>query len=208
MRIIVFGDSITQGMWDRNGGWVALLQQYYIAKEISNGFADSQPIIFNLGISGETAAGVVKRLNLETEARRWLDDPLVLVIAVGQNDSAVSRGEEASTPELFKGELEQIISAALPFTQHVIFVGLTPVDETRTDPVDWGQYSYLNERIALFDSQIHDLASEKELVSIKLFDALAHRQAEGNILADGLHPDSDGHRIIADLVSAEIEKLL
>lgn len=29
MRVLVFGDSITQGFWDTEGGWVERLRKYY-----------------------------------------------------------------------------------------------------------------------------------------------------------------------------------
>jgi lysophospholipase L1-like esterase len=50
MRILVFGDSITQGFGDTEGGWVERLRHDYDVETIKDLRANTNyPTIFNLG---------------------------------------------------------------------------------------------------------------------------------------------------------------
>jgi lysophospholipase L1-like esterase len=207
MRILVFGDSIAQGMWDPAGGWVQRLWQEYTQAEIDGGFKDDQPVIFNLGVTGDMTQNVVKRLALETAARKWLTDELIIIIAVGINDTMVFKNVESNSTELYKGELQQLIAAARQYTEKILFVGLTAVDEKRTASPDQ-QYVYTNARIKEFERTLRVFCEENNLPIVKVFETFEEKQAEENLLADGLHPNTAGHERIASLVKPALGALI
>src|SRR5688500_14737658 len=89
MRVLVFGDSITQGFYDTHGGWVQRLANEYHSKTLQS-MLDGEDLdrqIFNLGVSGDTSHEVLKRIENEIQVRQWRDDPMVTVIAAGINDA-------------------------------------------------------------------------------------------------------------------------
>src|SRR5581483_12021897 len=129
MRILIFGDSITQGFWDvTGGGWAQRITADYNAQTIKN-LSGDYPETFGLGISGDTTQGVLKRLPYEVEARRWPDTPFVFVFAIGINDTQFDGKAKASTPERFAEELDTLYGAAGHYSKKIMFVGLTPVDD-------------------------------------------------------------------------------
>src|SRR6266446_3620690 len=72
MRALVFGASITQGFWDTEGGWVNRLRRHYDSQVIKGLHPEENyPTVFNLGISGDSTKGVLKRFNNEAKARVW-----------------------------------------------------------------------------------------------------------------------------------------
>jgi lysophospholipase L1-like esterase len=212
MRALVFGDSITQGYWDSEGGWVARLRKHYDKQQLDAGLNDEETIIFNLGISGDVAEGVVKRLNAEVQARkwRWPDEEFILIFAIGINDSVVNtKNPEQATSERYRRELRAVTDEAKLFTDKVIFVGLTPCQEEIANTRPDKQKTLTNSRITEFDGVLKQLCDEKGLPYVPLFDALNSKiEAGEKVLADGLHPNDEGHELIFQLVRPELDKLL
>lgn len=205
MRILFFGDSATYGQIDdEKCGWVHRLRLAYEQRP-----GDKQEF-YNLGISGNMAANVVKRLALETESRRWYDEELAIVVAVGMNDSKFKGETYASTPELFAGELEQILSAARQYTTKILFVGINPVDESLTIPFapSIAGSCYSNERIKEFETAISVFCAENSAAFVPLFQAMQDRLKEEQLLADGLHPNAAGHQFLAELIGPKLNELL
>jgi lysophospholipase L1-like esterase len=208
MRILFFGDSITHGLWDPQGGWVQRLRTVYDKQSLGN-IGGEYPDLYNLGISGDVASGVVKRLALEMEMRGWFETPIV-VIAIGKNDTMFTKNEQATTVETYAGELKQILAAAKQFTHKVLFVGLTPVDDTLANPWKYaqGNYSFSNERTLEFEKVLRDFCYENKVPFVEVFEALQGRRIEENVLADGLHPNELGHQLIAELVKPKLDELI
>jgi len=76
--ICIFGASTTWGAWDKEkGGWVNRLRLFF-DKNYDN--VD----VYNLGVSGDTSNGLLKRFKIECEAR----EPTIILISMGENDSA------------------------------------------------------------------------------------------------------------------------
>lgn len=60
MRILIFGDSITQGFWDTNGGWVDKLRKHYDELQLQD-FDKNPPTVFNLSIDADTSQNILQR---------------------------------------------------------------------------------------------------------------------------------------------------
>ena len=193
MRVLVFGDSITYGAWDKEGGWVQRLRKFL---EKKNFF-----VVYNLGVSGNDTNDLLERFEFETNQRLKEGEETVILFAIGTNDSQFLHKESQNRVpiENFKENIRKLIKLARKFSSKIAFVGLTPVDETKTDPIPWDRNkSYKNEFIQKYNQAIKTICNENKISFIEVFEKLKGKNQ--NFLEDGLHPNSNGHQQIFELV--------
>ena len=184
--ICIFGASITSGADDTEmGGWAARLKAYLIDKT-----SDRYIKVHQLGISGQFVDGIIQRIDCEATPR----NPDIIILAIGINDTrTLGEGGVAKTEEEFDGDLVTLIKKALVYTDKVILVGLTSVDELQTQPYYFrGKNTnlyYTNDRIQIFDAIIRQVAEQQSLPYIPMNDLLTLDD-----ISDGLHPNSAGHK--------------
>lgn len=205
MRILIFGDSIVQGFWDVGGGWVQRIRRKYERRATEPG--GSHTTIFNLGISGDASNDVVKRFKAETEAR-YIDEGIGFVFAIGLNDSRRVSGLDFMSLEKYQKNLEELVSMASQYSNKITFVGITPCAEELTNPVPWGNAYYTDDRIRQFNQTLEDFCRTNGISFVDVFTPFAEAQAKSNLLSDGLHPNSEGHQLIADTVMHMLERTL
>jgi lysophospholipase L1-like esterase len=205
MRVLVFGDSITQGFWDIEGGWVSRIRKYY-DQQMIDGIDDDPPYIFNLGVSGDSSDDVLARFETETTVRAT--ENLAFVVAIGVNDSRTKAGANFSDTNRYEQNLRDIVTTAKQYSNKILFVGLTPCVEERSNPVSWGDTGYTNSRIKEFDETLRHLCEEEQVPFVKVYEPFAKAHAENDLLPDSVHPNNEGHQLIADLVLPELQKLL
>src|ERR1043166_2094143 len=131
MNVLVFGDSIAYGEFDSRGGWASRLKTDYFAEWVKNPDNDP-PLLYNLGIASDVTARLARRLPAEAEARRSLwfgPENLALVIAIGINDSLSQNGQHFSSPEKYAKDLHKLYKAARRYSDKLLFVGITPVEQ-------------------------------------------------------------------------------
>lgn len=214
MKILVFGDSITQGMWDMSGGWVQQLSSVVHSASLDNilnGDGKSIIKVYNLGISGDSTEGVLKRLKNEVESRRLNSEDEVIIISVGINDAILdSENKVRMDVYQFQELYEKLINEALGLTDRVYCVGLTAVDEESTNPWKFGSTpgaQYKNNRINLFEDAIKQSAQRLSVQFIPIHDEFMDLLSRGeDLLADGLHPNNAGHKLIAIAVAQNVIK--
>lgn len=205
MRVLIFGDSITQGFWDADGGWVSRIRKHF-DQQMIDGTDDDPPTIFNLGVSGDSSDDVLARFDNETKVRA--KEELAFVIAVGVNDARTKAVVNYSDTNRYKQNLSEILRLAKQYSDKVLFVGLTPCVEERSNPVAWGDTGYTNGRIKEFDSTLQQFCKENKVPFVEVLEPFAKAEAETELLPDSLHPNDKGHKIIADLVKPHLEQLL
>ena len=209
MRVLVFGTSITQGFWDTEGGWVARLRKHYDSQQVKD-FSKDFPTIFNLGVSADETADILKRFETETQARAR--EEMAIIFDMGLNDSAIAFGKERCSPDQYKKQVDQLITKAKKYTTKIMFVGLTPCNQKLTDPVPkhWHEnLSYTRERISMFEKVLQEACAKHQLPHVALLETLQAKVDSGeNLLADGLHPNNEGHELIYQLVRPRLEELL
>lgn len=205
MRVLVFGDSIAQGFWDPDGGWVSHLRTYYDQQKLQGTDADP-PNIFNLGVSGDSSDDVLDRVNSEAKARAIED--LAFVFAIGINDSRTKAGKDYSDTDRYSKNLSEILKIARKYSDKILFVGLTPCVEERTNPVAWGNTCYDNKRIREFDNTLRGFCIQNQLSFVDIFEPFNDKQNTTELLQDGLHPNSIGHQLISNLVLAKLKSIL
>ena len=195
VQILIFGDSITYGAWDKEGGWVWRLRKF-----LDENYEDY--LIYNLGISGNNTDDLIERFEFETKQRLKENDETIIIFAIGTNDSQFVRSENKNriVLEKFKDNLQKLINLAQEFSSKIIFVGLTPVDETKTTPIPWNtDKSYKNEYIQKYNETIKNICDENKIYFIEVFEKLKETNYQ-ELLEDGLHPSSVGHQKIFEVV--------
>ena len=196
MNICIFGDSIAWGAYDpEQGGWATRLRNYLEKK-------NKDINVYNLSISGDTTSELFKRLEIELQSR----DPNIVVFAIGINDAKSIHSANTAHILLdeFKNNLNKLHKIANKFADKIAFVGLTPVDESKTNPISWNMgISYENKNIKNFDDVINKFCEENGAEFIPV-----DKIININDLDDGLHPNTDGHKKIFDKVRPKIETLL
>lgn len=182
--ICIFGDSIVWGSWDpENGGWVSLLRSYFETN-------DHEINVYNCGVSGDNTDKLLQRFDVEATAR----EPSIIIFSIGINDSqyANTKNNPRVPIEKFQNNLQKLINKAKKFTQKIIFLSLTKVDESKTMPVPWDKTKwYDEENIKIYNSKIKDICNKNNLQFINVFNLLNDSDLE-----DGLHPNQKGHKKI------------
>ena len=177
--VVFLGDSLTAGLGlAAEEAFPAL-----VAERLAREGTPIQPV--NAGVSGDTSAGGLRRLP-------WLlrQDPDVVVVELGANDAL--RGQPVAGIE---ENLRRIVQSAQTAGARVLLVGL------QVPP------SYGSEYARQFAEMYPRLAEELDVPLLPfLLEGVAGRR-ELN-LADGLHPNAEGHRRIAELLAPRLIAVL
>ena len=178
-HIVFLGDSLTAGLGlKREDSFPALIQQKLNAR--------AYPFdVVNAGVSGDTSAGGLRRLDwaLDGEAR-------ILVVALGANDGL--RG-------LSVGDMKQNLSTIIERAQRR---GVTVLLCGMEAPPNFGLVFTRQYRLAF-----RDLADTYDVAFIPfLLDGVAGIPALNQ--SDGIHPNAEGARRVADLVWSSLEPLV
>ena len=178
-RIVFLGDSLTAGLGlPTEQSYPALIQKRL--DEAGYGYD-----VVNAGVSGDTSAGGLRRLEWSLEG-----DVRILVVALGGNDAL--RG--LSPAELEKN-LARILDGAAARKVTVILAGMEAPPNNGPE--------YTNE----FRAAYSRLAQRYRVRLIPfLLDGVAGDAALNQ--ADGIHPNARGAKLVADLVWRALEPAL
>lgn len=175
----MLGDSLTAGLGlSPDEAYPAILQQWLQR--------DGYPHrIVNAGVSGDTSAGALRRLDWSLDA-----DTTILVVALGGND-----GLRGLPPAQLKENLGRIIEEGQRRGLTVILAGM------EAPPNFGGEYT------AAFRQVYHDLASEYDVRLIPFLLDGVGGVAELN-QPDGIHPNAGGATILAETVWRALASVL
>jgi acyl-CoA thioesterase I len=178
-RIVILGDSLTAGLGlDPAQAFPSLLQKRLDAA--GHGYE-----VVNAGVSGDTTAGGLRRLDWAIEG-----NTRILVVALGGNDGL--RGLPASET---RKNLEAIVTRAQKRGITVVLAGMEA-------PPNYGA-PYTAE----FRQVFRDLAREHEVAFIPFL-----LEGVGGVPAlnqrDGIHPNPEGARAVERLVWAALEPIV
>ncbi|MGH9323190.1 MAG: arylesterase [Vicinamibacteria bacterium] len=179
-KIVAFGDSLTAGYGiGLDEAYPAVLQRLLDAE----GYPYE---VVNAGVSGDTSAGGVRRLDWVLDGR----DVEILILALGAND-----GLRGLPPSEMKKNLAEIIEHAKSRGVRVLLAGFEAPPGARD--------VYIQDFVAVFP----ELASEHE---IALMPSLLHDIAGVARLnqEDGKHPNVEGARVLAESIFRSLKPLL
>jgi lysophospholipase L1-like esterase len=198
--VFFFGDSITQGFWDDEGGWAARVRRYFDTKHLSDK-TNRYISFFNLGIDGDTTDDIVARFDTEVKARLYEGEEYIFIFAVGTNDTIFRKGENLNEPDKYVQALDDLYSQAQKYSDKILFIGLTPVQDELLNPMPWSKSGkcYSTERMQLFDNALRAFCKQSDTTYI---DVWADFELKGlnSLMHDGVHPNSLGHQIISKKV--------
>ena len=169
--IVAMGDSLTEGLGlDEAEAYPARLEQ----KLRADGYACR---VVNAGVSGETSSGALSRVNWILKLK-----PDIVILETGAND-----GLRGIDPQLTRKNLGRIVEAFQAQNTRVILAGMYMTSNL-------GE-SYTREFAAVYP----DVARNYGLILIPFFlEGVAG--VSGLNLYDGIHPNADGYRVVADTV--------
>ena len=207
MTILCFGDSITYGNWDPKGGWIGRLREYLDSKSLENYSGDDlystyYTLTYNLGIPGETSSGLLERFETELAMRYNPDELNIILIAIGINDSRYynSSGQHETDIDEFRQNIWDLEEIAKKYSNDVAFIGLTPVDENRTNPLSWEpDASYKNEYIEKYDLVIKEFCESRKIPFIDVFSQMNELDVP-KLTEDGIHPNQEGYKILEEII--------
>ena len=178
-RIVFLGDSLTAGYGLAKDQSVPSL----IAARLAAKGLDYE--VVNAGVSGDTSAGGLSRLD-------WsLEGPVrVLIVELGAND-----GLRGLPIDAMRDNLDAIIKRALGRGIRVVLTGMEA-------PPNYGQ-AYTNEFRAVF----RDLAAAHGVTFVPFYLEGVAGNPRLNI-ADGIHPNPEGARIVEQTIWRALEPLL
>jgi acyl-CoA thioesterase-1 len=178
-RIVFLGDSLTAGLGlPREQSTPSLIQERLTA-------AGYDYEVVNAGVSGDTSAGGLSRLDWSLDG-----DVELLVIELGANDGL--RGLPVSQ---MKRNLDEIITRAKERDITVVLTGMEA-------PPNYGPLY-----TAEFRDTFRDLADDHDVVFVPFYLDGVAGIADLN-QRDGIHPNADGARIIADNLWRALEPVL
>ncbi len=206
--IFCFGDSITHGAVDSRGGWADRLKQYYFQAQIEASGKWS-PSVYNLGIDGDTADDLVKRIGPEIEAQRkpWTGSHDIYVIGIGINDSRAQDVSDNYVSSLahYVDQLSQITKIIQKRSNNILFVGLNPVDDKLVGEI--GEDIYKLERVKEFDQTLQQFCEEYQLPIVHIFEPML-KLVYRSMLFDGLHPNDAGHEWMYEQIKPQIQRMI
>ncbi len=178
-RIVAFGDSLTAGLGvSPEESYPAELQRRLSA-------AGYRYVVINAGVSGETTAGALRRVEWVLNSR-----PSIVILETGGNDGL--RGLDIAET---RANLEQIIRRLQVARVTVVLTGIKL-------PPNYGA-DYIGRFAAIYP----ELAREYRVTLMPFFlEGVATRSDLNQ--ADGIHPTADGYRVIVDHLMPVLEPLM
>lgn len=193
-NILIFGDSIAAGRKvNKIDSWPFLLVQFLDKKD------RDFTLVHNLGISGDSSKEVVERFSVEAESRCkriYSNDRCSIIFAIGINDAkrVGFKNRCFTSKEKFRNNVNLLIKNAKKYTHHIIFVGLTPVDEQKT--MILGNVYFFNKDIEVYEKIIGEECKKRNIIFVSIFEEWLKLDYLGLLSDDGIHPNKRGHQKI------------
>lgn len=205
MRILVFWDSIWEWYCDFENWWWLQILKRELWKEYD--FLYDVWMCSICSYSSDNLINIFQHFyNAYSRRESWQEKQTIVIFSIGLNDARFHGDSPVTSLIQFQKNIETLYYLAKndPLTQKVVFLGLTPVIESKTSPETiWWEGAYLNSEIQKYDAVIQDFCKWKEIFYIPLFDVLT---SEDIFEKDWLHPNASGHKKIYQRVREYLEK--
>jgi len=193
-RILIFGDSIVAGRYiNKNHSWPSLLKSRFDQTDNNN------TTVFNLGIPGDNLGDLLKRFDNECMARinhHNKTDMISIIIAIGLNDAKNNQSDSFKNKKVyFEQNLIKLIGLAQKYTQNIIFLGCTRVDENKLPP---DNKIFTNNNIRATNNIIKKICLKNNLQYMPIFE----KWQKSFLGDDGIHPNVKGHKYIYNIISS------
>jgi lysophospholipase L1-like esterase len=172
-RIVFLGDSITDG-----DTYPLLVRQALVEAE------KPAPACINAGIGGDTAAGMLKRLDRDVFARR----PTLVTLSAGINDCL----HKVPDPD-YQRDVTAIAERMKKARVRLIILNLTLLGDKHADA---------EKQLHRYNDILHDVAQTYDVPLADVNHLMHDARAAGKELLeeDDVHPNYEGHRLLARAV--------
>lgn len=201
MKIFCFGDSITWGAWDSQGGWAARLRQKV---EIRDRSLNPNPcnMVYNCGVSSDTSERLLARFKTDTDNRllEGSDGDPIFIFSIGTNDCVrdTRTSEFWVSPEQYRVNIKALIDQAEGYSSKIVFLGNLGVDEAKTHPYAWDSDSEsFNSDIEEYEKLTAKTCRELGVGFIDVFSLTKSGDLQKLLSDDGLHENDEGHEYLA-----------
>ncbi len=208
-KVVAVGDSVLYGYGDPvGGGWIERLRRDWMQA------GEQAPILYNLGVRGDTIQHVHRRWLFEFQQRGELRNqlPQATILSFGVNDSArLGRpdGRHMTPFATYQEHLGALLDEARDQSQ-VLFIGMVPVDETKMPFM--GGFFFGHEDQYLYKEATRLACQERGIPYLDIFELWRQRgQAwiSERLMPDGLHPNAAGYEALYENVRgwSELDKV-
>ncbi|MBX3750756.1 MAG: SGNH/GDSL hydrolase family protein [Opitutaceae bacterium] len=187
-RIVCFGDSIT-GIYYHTGGHRAW--SHLLGDQLKQSWPGARLIMINAGVSGNTTADALARLDADVLAHR----PHLVVMKFGMNDTA------RLSAETFRAYLHALCDRIRGAGSEILL--LTP---NAVEPGDAGRPP---EKVAAYAAIVREVGRARGVNVADVYAAFAAVQASApadwlRLMSDTIHPNLRGHALIAGTAAAAL----
>jgi lysophospholipase L1-like esterase len=198
LRIVAIGDSSIYGYGDPiGGGWVERLRRQWMSQEARG------HVLYNLGVRGDGIKQVAARIEAEFSRRGELRNryPDRIILAVGINDSArLGRldGKQYTPKEEFIVHIDRLLDIASQLCP-VLFVGMTPVDESKMPFLDCFYYNHRDQYE--YKEITRQICDRRQIPYLDIFDiwmAKEENWRRSRLASDGLHLNPQGYQSLLE----------
>ncbi len=189
INILVFGDEIVD-------------YKYILSRILEYDSSDNYYTVLNFEMLGDTTEDVKNRFDDECKAICSKDTKPIIIFSIGVNDTQNINGEDKVCLEAFINNIITIINSAKKYTDNILFIGLTKVDESKIEFFPWNKDKcYSDSKIILFDFVLKEICLENNVDYIDAYDLL-----ESKDLFDGLHLNANGQHKVCNKIKSKIKE--
>jgi lysophospholipase L1-like esterase len=196
LKVVALGDSLVYGFGDFvGGGWVERLRREWMSPQ------GEGHVLYNLGVRGDRVGQVTIRLEQEFSCRGELRNrvPDLILLSVGVNDSArvgKPTGRLYTDIDSFRQQMAHLLDVAQNLCP-VLFIGMTPVDESQMPFMDCLYYNHLDQY--RYKEATLQACQQRGIPYLDIFDLWLSRGInwlDTQLGEDGLHPNVSGYQTL------------
>ncbi|HEX9153630.1 MAG TPA: GDSL-type esterase/lipase family protein, partial [Candidatus Saccharimonadales bacterium] len=98
------------------------------------------------------------------------------------------------------------------YSNHLLVVGLTPVDESKTNPksnpITGGSSYFSNDRIKVFEETMRGTCEAEGVPFIPMFSQVPSDWQQNYLYSDGIHPNDAGHRWVYEQIWPQLKNMV
>jgi hypothetical protein len=214
-KVFFFGASIEYGVGGESGGWADMVKQSVHRIMFADNGVGEKHQVYIFAKPGADINFVVNSFESQLDDFGGDNQEVIAVVSVGMNDAKAKNGPNnfLSNVEEYKAAMSKLLTKLKKRTDKIVCVGFTPVDETKTtpknNPLTGDKTFHYNHRVEDFNKGFAEVTRQSGATFIDLFSqAESIGWRENYLYADGIHPNSLGHKWIFEQVRDIIESHL
>ena len=210
VRIVAFGDSITNGVGLAKVSEADTFRDI-LQRKLTEKLGQTVEVV-NAGVNGDVVTLAAKRLEKDVLAHK----PDIVTIMFGGNEAGFYRPNTngfADTPRVgrkeFAATLEKIVDRLQAARIKVVLMTCPPMTERY-----WGAYLKpyqdhgINFLVKDYAQAMREVAAKKDVPLIDVYREFEKDSDTLDYFPDGLHPDPRGHRMIAELLVERLARII